>query len=164
MNINFYNNLCLFIRKKKYIFYTDVNNILLIYCYIFPNYKNLYSIITCSSVGIFFAFNYAITIDKTAINRFSKKMYLSERTFRIGNIFVHGLPFVYVLYYRPTNIYFIHSFYSLLLYIIWLAIASKVTMSIDNIYIKFNPNDLKKIYSVKILSNILTVVLIKNLN
>ena len=164
MNINFYNDLCLFIRKKKYIFYTDVNNILLIYCYVFPNYKNLYSIITCSSIGIFFAFNFAITIDKTAIERFSRKMYISEITFRIGNIFVHGLPFIYVSYYRPTNIYFIHSFFSLLLYIIWLAIASKFTMSIDNIYIKFNHNDLTKIYSVKILSNILTVVLIKNLN
>lgn len=164
MNINFYNDLCLLIKRKKYIFYTDINNILLIYCYIFPKYKNLYSIITCSSVGIFVSFNYAITIDKTAIKRFSKKIYVSETTFKIGNILVHGLPFICVSYYRPTNIYFIHSFYSLLLYIIWLAIASKFTMSIDNIYIKFNHNDLTKIYSVKILSNILSVVLIKNLN
>ena len=164
-----------FINEKVNAF-TNINIILFTLCYYKPyfsyninnnisiiNYDFLYSICFCWNYLIFFTFNGAYFIDDTCFIRMAKKKNLSIKTFHIGNIIFHDLPFIYVNIYLPKNVNFIHSFLGCFTNLLWCYFATNKTFDLDYIYIDLKKKDLIKLYLINI-SSILYSPLGYNLN
>lgn len=158
-----------FINKNVNVF-TNYNIILFTLSYYRPkiynnnvNYDFLYSICFHWNYLIFFTFNSAYFIDNTCFIRMAKRKKISIKTFHIGNIILHDLPFIYVNIYLPKNVNFIHSFLGCFTNLLWCYFATNKTFDFDYVYIDLKKKDLIKLYLINI-SSILYVPLSYNLN
>ena len=133
--------------KKDTVFFTDYNCCLLFICYITNFQCNfLHCITTCWCWTIFITFNCSVLLDNTSFTRMANRLNVNMLTFHVGNILVHNLPCYVVYKYYPVNIYFLHGLIALLIKFLWIYYNTNGTLDLQDIYIPFEKNTIKKLY------------------
>ena len=138
----------------KSIAYTNINLMLFTSSLHFPY---LYPYVVCSTWGIFNSFNFTYILNPKAMEKFNKKF---NNQLLLGNIITHFIPICITLYLPPKSIKFRHGIISSCSHLMWGLYVSNGSLCCDKIYFQLPKKNWYFLWSIALISELLTPTLI----